>query len=304
MSLPKNVRLFITLTAVFMMAHPVSAFLGPLEGFPFLESEAPDLGSIELNQNGNPDGLTSTDQVLDNDPVTAWIEKYGESEGLIELDSNLHWGERPRYAGANDKRLAHRNKTANLSAAAQVRSALTLVSKSASVCGQFITSSGSGAVGKRVMSDVETARLMMTGSKDLQTFCPKYPNLSVENQRKVWLLVMTVMSFLESSCNSSITAKGPNGTLRGLFQLHAGKEPQYTKSRRCQRNGSKTNDGSVVCTVGMLDDQMARSSKLFSNDSYWGVLRPKGEPHPKKKGQRVMKTRVIQDALVALPLCH
>lgn len=302
MQLTKNVRLFITLISILLMSKPAPAFFGPLQSFPFLESEAPDLGVEHIN-NEQP-GLTSTDQVPDNDPVAAWIEKYGESEGLIELDSDLNWGNRPRYAGANDRRLVHRSKTAKQSPAAQVRSALTFVSKSASVCSQFITSSGSGSVGKRVMNDVDTAQLMMRGPNDLQTFCPKYPSLSDENQRKVWLLVMTVMSFLESSCNSSITAKGPNGTLRGLFQLHAGKEHQYTKSRRCQRNGSTTNDGSVVCTVGMLDDQMARASKLFSNDSYWGVLRPKGEPHPRKKGQRVMKTRVIQDALVALPLCH
>lgn len=303
--LTKNAKFATALLTALFAAVPSSAAFDPLDGFPYMYSNPPEMEAPVETESPQVVGLLSTDRFEDTPEVSEWFDRYADEEGLIDIDEALPWMEpKPRYAGNGDRRVLLRNQIAKLGTPAQMRRVLDFITKSSSACSQFVGSVGPGAVGNKILSEAADFDLLMRGTTDMKKVCPKYPSMSVEDQKRAWMMVLATMAFLESSCRSDQTATGPNGTLRGLFQLHAGKEGQYTKSRRCTNGSSKTNDGSVLCTLGMLDDQLARSSALFSRDSYWGVLRPQGEPHPKRKGQRIAKSRIIQDTLMALPFCH
>ena len=119
------------------------------------------------------------------------------------------------------------------------------------------------------------SRLMRPSA--LSDVCPNYSNLSAESRGFIWAVILTTMANFESSCDGSQTARGPNGTARGLFQLHQGHEAGYDGSdNECIKNASFSEENSIKCALSMLDLQFQREGKLFSNKSYWEVLRPNG----------------------------
>lgn len=146
-------------------------------------------------------------------------------------------------------------------------------------CTSFVTlSSTLGPNGEYIMDQLATGQFdeMMT-SRSLQSFCPRYAQMSVRQKSIIWVLILTTMAHFESSCDPSQTARGPNGTARGLFQLHQGHEAYYDGSENtCVTNASYDSTKSIRCTMGMINNQLKESNTLFYSRSYWDVLRPDG----------------------------
>lgn len=127
---------------------------------------------------------------------------------------------------------------------------------------------------------------------DLVAACPDFPFLTFDLKMDVWILIINAMAHFESSCDSKVGAVGPNGKLAGLLQLHVGKEEFY--SPPCSRGDSKNPRDTFDCAIGMLNDQMIRSGRLFDPKSYWDVLRPQST---NRKAIKIYK------AITEFPLC-
>lgn len=157
-----------------------------------------------------------------------------------------------------------------------------------------------GKVGETIFQELTTKpdlySLLLEGG-DVKRYCKKYSNLSQNQRALVWVLILTTMAHFESSCSEKASARGPNGTAYGYFQLHKGKEPQYISgSNACAKNSSANPTSASRCTLAMLEKQMDRSDGvLFSNKSYWEVLRPRGPAD---------KAKLIAKALTVTTLCN
>ncbi|MFN3453388.1 MAG: hypothetical protein ACK41T_00410 [Pseudobdellovibrio sp.] len=96
--------------------------------------------------------------------------------------------------------------------------------------------------------------------------------MSVNNKSNVIVLLSAAKAFEESTCNSKESAKGPNGTAYGLFQLHLNNE---YKNGPCKAGDSRNPESSITCALSMLNQQMATGNMFRQKDNYWDVLRPK-----------------------------
>lgn len=139
-----------------------------------------------------------------------------------------------------------------------------------------------GPVGKAIYSQFSQheevyANLVAGGA--LNKDCSKYSKMNVKQKGLVWVLILTVMAHFESTCGVNAHTKGPNGIAYGLYQLHKGSEDKYDGSfTECSKNASLDPALSSKCVLKMLDIQMKnQGGLLFSNKSYWDVLRPNGQ---------------------------
>ena len=125
----------------------------------------------------------------------------------------------------------------------------------------------------------------------LDDICPNFRRLNPQGRSFLWAVILTAMAHFESSCNQEINpVQGPNGTLRGLFQLHSGHEQSYDGSdNECIKNASFSAEHSIKCALGILDYQFQNQGKLFSNNSYWEVLRPNGKSRRADDIERALK---------------
>nr|BFD62341.1 hypothetical protein BdHM001_10220 [Bdellovibrio sp. HM001]BFD67749.1 hypothetical protein HAGR004_27710 [Bdellovibrio sp. HAGR004] len=131
------------------------------------------------------------------------------------------------------------------------------------------------------------------GSPDIHRVCPTYSKMKPTDKANFWVLVFNAMANYESTCNKNAPAKGPNGSLYGLMQLHVGKEGAYAKD--CSNGDSKYPSDTFSCTFSMLDGQLRRDDALFSRKSYWDVLRPQAKSGKSKK---------IAKSISAYTPCH
>lgn len=142
---------------------------------------------------------------------------------------------------------------------------------------QFLGPLGS-SIYKRMTSNGKDYPYLLRGG-DINNSCPKYGRMNEKQKGLVWVLVLTMVAHFESSCKLKANAKGPNGTAQGLYQLHKGKETEYTDNKNaCPKNASLNASQSSGCMLAMLDDQLEKmNGKLFAPKSYWDVLRPQGK---------------------------
>lgn len=155
---------------------------------------------------------------------------------------------------------------------------------------------GASIAGAFVRNPNDLALLHKGGS--MNRYCPRYKKMTQKQKSMVWVLTLTAMAHFESSCNSKAkNPGGPNGTAYGLFQLHRNHEAGYDGAEGLCKNGdSNSTYRSAVCTLSMLNQQFkARNGELFSQNSYWCVLRPRGESA--KAGQ-------IRKAIQRSSLCN
>lgn len=150
-----------------------------------------------------------------------------------------------------------------------------------------------GEVGKSIYQSLKEEKasfpLLMQGGT-LTKYCPKYPRMSDDQRMMVWVMVMTMVAHFESSCSIKAKAKGPNGTAKGFYQLHAGKEQNYDKLGLCVKNASNSAEKSSKCALSMLEKQLQNDKgQLFSPRSYWDVLRPAGAAKKADDIQRTLK---------------
>ncbi|MFV8259667.1 hypothetical protein ACNQKP_17800 [Bdellovibrio bacteriovorus] len=128
------------------------------------------------------------------------------------------------------------------------------------------------------------------GTPDIHQLCPNYKIMKPTDKANFWVLIFNAMTHYESTCNPKATAKGPNGSLYGLMQLHVGREQVYAKS--CEKGDSKTPVNTFACTLDMLNGQLRRDNALFSRKSYWDVLRPQAASGKAKKISRSVSAYV------------
>lgn len=135
--------------------------------------------------------------------------------------------------------------------------------------------------------------LVMKGGT-LSKYCSKYPQMKDEDKMMVWVMLMTMVAHFESSCNISAKAKGPNGTAKGYFQLHLGREQNYDDQGLCAKNASTSGKLSAKCALSMLENQLRRDEgQVFSPKSYWDVLRPGGRAKRADDIQRTLKRSTL-----------
>lgn len=151
------------------------------------------------------------------------------------------------------------------------------------------------AIFKELTAKADLYSLLLEGG-DVKRYCKKYSDMSKNQRALVWVLILTTMAHFESSCSEKASARGPNGTAYGYYQLHKSKEDQYLGGGACTKNSSANAVSSSRCTLSMLEKQMERSNRiLFSNKSYWEVLRPNGPAD---------KAKLIAKALTVSSLCN
>lgn len=136
-------------------------------------------------------------------------------------------------------------------------------------------------------------------ASSLKRYCPNYSSMDINSRAQVITVLLATMAHFESSCNQYSTNKnGPNGLAIGLYQLHKNHEDVYDgNAKYCLKNSGYDSKNSSICTLSMLNLQIKnRSGELFTQKSYWDVLRPQG--HAGSAPQ------LIKLSIQKLPLCN
>ena len=142
-------------------------------------------------------------------------------------------------------------------------------------CDGFVKDGQIGLYGQIVREEImkpASFKNIKKGDEDLSLLCPNFNLMNNSSKANVVLLVMTSAAFEESTCNNDEIAKGPNGTARGFFQLHYGRESTYSPD--CKDYDSRTARGSITCALKILDLQMSKGNMFRQEENYWDVLRP------------------------------
>ena len=154
-----------------------------------------------------------------------------------------------------------------------------------------------GEMGKAVFTALKENKsalpTVMQGGT-ISRYCSRYPQMKDDQKMMVWVMVMTMVAHFESSCNMGAKARGPNGTAKGYFQLHLGREQNYDDQGLCARNASTSGKLSAKCAFSMIERQLQRENgQLFSPKSYWDVLRPGGRAKRADDIQRTLKRSTL-----------
>lgn len=170
-------------------------------------------------------------------------------------------------------------------------------------CQNFATENNQGEWGNAVYSSfvISPLRFLLDGPNDLVELCPRFHKMNAREQVTVFTVLINALTYYESGCNSKVKPhSGPNGTLSGILQLHYGKEDEYHPA--CNKFDSKYPRRSIRCGLEMLNKQVERSNRIFSDNSYWEVLRPSIKVGNQ---QRINKNyQNIRKAIRAIPICR
>jgi hypothetical protein len=154
----------------------------------------------------------------------------------------------------------------------------------ASKCSQEVVGvDGLGDWGRFVKAELSSGQYqeLLSNKKAFRKVCPGFDFMNRNEKKNVWVFILMSMSHYESSCRPTVEAQGPNGTAKGLLQLHEGAENKYSHWDRegiCKKGDSKKPKDSLQCTLAMLNGQLERFDSLFFEKSYWDVLRNVKDP--------------------------
>jgi hypothetical protein len=121
-------------------------------------------------------------------------------------------------------------------------------------------------------------QLFRNDISDLNQACPRFPRLTDEEKKHVWLRIITGMGHYESSCRERLEARGPNGTVAGFLQMHLNNEFKYGCRRGINANNGRDN---LECSLIILNNDIRRTNKLFAKGqrlgepNYWHVVQPR-----------------------------
>lgn len=166
-------------------------------------------------------------------------------------------------------------------------------------CNKFMnTNLVLGKLGQYIKNEVQTNAKKypyLLASPQMESLCPKYSKMSLNDKAFMWTLVMTTMAHLESNCNINASIKGPNGKTSGFYQLHSGKEDYYDGEKsECFKYAGTDPQSSSRCALAMLDLQMKnQDGMLFTKKSYWDVLRPSGVASSLSKAPQKIKKAIV-----------
>lgn len=170
-------------------------------------------------------------------------------------------------------------------------------------CTEFVQDGQIGQYGEKIVNEVMRSQNVniKKGDADLVSLCPNYPMMDDGSKANVFLIILTSMAFEESTCNNDETARGPNGTARGFFQLHSGKEASYGPD--CRNYDSRTPEGSITCAISIINKEMG-AGNLFDQGSHWDVLRPMRWDKKRKKYFHNPSYAQIRSAITEFPACY
>lgn len=162
--------------------------------------------------------------------------------------------------------------------------------------GKMIAGDVGRALSQIFLDNQQGLSSLVSGGSVRAKYCPRYGKMSAKEKSIVWVFILTAMAHFESNCTRTASAKGPNGTAYGYFQLHRGHEDNYGGGNFCKKGDAAKPAAASKCTLGMLEKQFVnRQGELFSSKSYWDVLRPTGSSK---------KWSVIRRALMRSSLCN
>lgn len=175
----------------------------------------------------------------------------------------------------------------------------------ANSCGEFINNGQIGKYGEMIRNEISKSNQLSNikrGDEDLVALCPNYTMMNDSSKANVFLLILTSMAFEESSCDNSKSARGPNGTAKGFFQLHLGKEASY--GPECNNYDSRTPAGSIVCALSVINKQMGEGNLFRQDSNYWDVLRPQRWSAKKRKYFANPSYEQIRSAIAEFAPCN
>lgn len=166
-------------------------------------------------------------------------------------------------------------------------------------CEAFTSELGVSNLGKEVLLSLTrpATQALLKPAGDTKNFCPNFSQMSDVQMKMVYVLLLQGMSMHESSCTNGVQNHGaPNGVANGLLQLHRGHENEYLNSKECPKGASNDSKKSVRCGLGMIARQVEKDNALFSQYSYWHVLRPLDNAGTRKPTVNP-KTKNIREAV-------
>lgn len=179
----------------------------------------------------------------------------------------------------------------------------------APLCEKFVDNGQFKSLGKVVIQEVHRPEnsALYDGTSDLVAACPMYKSMSRAQKDGLWVLFTAGWTHRESSCDahprehSGPTKRGTKrAVLAGILQLDKNHEGDYTYGTLCENGDSSTPERSLRCSFSMLSGWIEKGNNLFSNGSYWEVLRPNARVH---KGQKVNGATGIKRSFKEYPPC-
>lgn len=150
-------------------------------------------------------------------------------------------------------------------------------------CQEYIQKNNQfGTIGKAILKNINlntTPVLFDDDIGDLKSspkkICPNYPDFSQAEKVDFMVYYGAAIGMAESTCNSNVKAKGPNGTLIGQWQMHLGKTHAYAGGV-CGKINPSNGAQNTVCGLKMLNfyTGMAKNTnkELFYSRNYWETM--------------------------------
>jgi len=171
-------------------------------------------------------------------------------------------------------------------------------------CQEYIQKDGQfGTIGKAILKNINLISTPILFHNDIgdlipvpKKLCPNYSTFSQAEKVDFMIYYGAAIAMAESSCNSHIRAKGPNGTLVGQWQLHLGKTHAYANGV-CGKINPSIGEQNTVCGLKMLNYYTGIPSnskkEFFYKGNYWETMH-----YPRPGAKRALTL------LHKFPTCH
>lgn len=162
-----------------------------------------------------------------------------------------------------------------------------------------------------VYSLIERNDILLSGVKDLENYCPRFPKLSKEEKINFWGLVISVIAKYESSFNPTVRFKetsmgidpvtGQQVYSEGLLQLSYQDKHSYKDCEFDWANDKKMDPKdprksifnpykNLKCGVSILGSQLKQGSSLTEgNYIYWAVIKRNGRYQKLNEMSKMLK---------------
>lgn len=225
----------------------------------------------------NEDGVTAftSESSLDTQP-------FSGSDDTVSFNTVI---QKKMVSVKNDDYVSNKRNLAETQVPGQSRAGqlINAANGFAVSCQEYIQKNNQfGTIGKAILKNVNrdsTPVLFQDDIGDLKVepkkICPNYLRFSQAEKADFMVYYAAAIGMAESSCNSHVKAKGPNGTLIGQWQLHLGKTHVYAGGV-CGKINPSIGAQNTVCGMKMLNfyTKMPKNTKneLFYSRNYWETM--------------------------------
>lgn len=158
-------------------------------------------------------------------------------------------------------------------------------------CSSFIRADGSlGALGSTIVNhiqEVNTSKFLENNLPGVQSFCPRWPQLTKTEKEYFWVWLMAAISFKETTCGANkINRAATHGTAIGHLQLNKTRKDRYWRGgdsgNSCGAQDIAPDQANIKCGLEILNEQLKGrdgayqgNGNLFGRgaNSYWQHLR-------------------------------